>query len=174
MTRKSGFSDNISQSALHIPRRFRDNRSTSWLLSKGDDTDRNRTRRRASDGRTGKNKPRMFCHMRRSRAAKDAELYYWQYERVDRPLCDVDINKYPYKLVRDGLLAEDELQSETQQYQRMLFQTASSSGSKMGKKTAWYCHKVNINSPILLGVFWNLLIPTTFERRQQLCKAQKS
>ena len=76
----------------------------------------------------------MFCHMRRSRAAKDAELYYWQYERVDRPLCDVDINKYPYKLVRDVLLAEDELQSETQQYQRMLFQNCQQQWQQDGQK----------------------------------------
>uniref|UniRef100_A0AAV1TAF0 Uncharacterized protein n=1 Tax=Peronospora matthiolae TaxID=2874970 RepID=A0AAV1TAF0_9STRA len=134
MTRKSGFPDSISQSALHVPRRFRDDRSMSWLLSEGEDIERNRTRRRASNGRTGKNKPRVFCHMRRSRAARDAELYYWQFERVDRPLCDVDINKYPYKLVRDGLLPEDELQGERQQYQRMLFQNCQQQWRQDGQK----------------------------------------
>ncbi|CAI5732541.1 unnamed protein product [Hyaloperonospora brassicae] len=122
MTRKSERPTSISHSALHVPRRFREDGVTNWLANEFDDTKQTKTRRRASGGKSGHKKTRVYCQMSRSRAAKDAGVHFWRFERVDKPLCDVDISKYPFKLVRDGLLPASKIQSQMQQYQQTLFQ----------------------------------------------------
>ncbi|KAJ8571790.1 hypothetical protein ON010_g5044 [Phytophthora cinnamomi] len=104
----------VSRQKIKTPQRLRGRWSPldASKLSTDDDEDENsswyRTSRKSKASRKAPNKTKGYgyCATSRSRAARDACIYGWKFVEVHQPVSDVDITKYPYKLVREGRLPD--------------------------------------------------------------------
>ncbi|KAI9905263.1 hypothetical protein PsorP6_013806 [Peronosclerospora sorghi] len=109
----------VSQGVFCVPRRYRGklkkiDKSMDWMEQK----DKIERKKRHSRSKSVKK----ANWVSRSRAARDVTTYSWRFIKVSEPVYDVDIEIYPYELVRRERLRDDEMEYENQEYQRKYFQ----------------------------------------------------